>query len=64
MRRRRKKLNDQHALHDLFLQDDIKAETRRLVAQRREEHGNPIEEMMGALERLKAGQSAAIERQE
>ena len=26
MSRRRKKLNDQHAIHDLFLQDDIKAE--------------------------------------
>ena len=47
MRRRRKKLNDQHAIHDLFLQDDIKAETQRLVDQRREEHGNPIEDMMG-----------------
>ena len=58
MRRRRKKLNDQHAIHDLFLQDDIKAEARRLVAQRREEHGNPIEEMMGAsLNRLKAGEA-------
>ena len=62
-RRRRKKLNDQHAIHDLFLQDDIKAATRRLVAQRREEHGNPIEEMLGELERLKAGQPGAIESQ-
>ena len=64
MRRRRKKLNDQHAIHDLFLQDDIKAETRRLVAQRREEHGNPIEQMQAELERLKAGQSGPIERQQ
>ena len=63
MRRRRKKLNDQHAIHDLFLQDDIKAETRRLVAQRREEHGNPIEQMQDELTRLKAGQSGATKSQ-
>ena len=59
MGRRRKKLNDQHAIHDLFLQDDIKAEIRRLVAQRREEHGNPIEQMQAELARLKSGQSGA-----
>ena len=63
MRRRRKKLNDQHAIHDLFLQDDIKAETQRLVDQRREDQGNPIEDMMGELERLKAGATGTTERQ-
>ena len=63
MSRRRKKLNDQHAIHDLFLQDDIKAETRRLVAQRREEHGNPIEQMQDELTRLKAGEAGATKSQ-
>ena len=53
MRRRRKKLHDQHAIHDLFLQDDIKAEEARLIAQRSEEQGNPIADMMAQLEQMK-----------
>lgn len=54
MRRRRKKLQPQDAMRDLFLRDDIKAERARLVAQRAEEHGNPISDMLAELGRIRA----------
>ena len=63
MSRRRKKLNDQHAIHDLFLQDDLKAEEARLIAQRREEQGNPIADMMAQLEQMKRETGRAVERE-
>ena len=54
MRRRRKKLHAQDAMRDLFLQDDIKAERARIVAQRTEEQGNPIGDMLAELDRVRA----------
>ena len=53
MRRRRRKQQPQDAMRDLFLQENIKAEVARLDTQRREDHGNPIGQMMGELERLR-----------
>ena len=53
MRRRRRKQQPQDAMRDLFLQDDIKAEIARLDAQRREDHGDPIGQMMAELEQLR-----------
>ena len=54
MRRgRRKKLQPQDALRDLFLQDDIKVERARIVAQRAEEQENPIGDMLAELRRVR-----------
>ena len=54
MRRgRRKKLQRQDALRDLFLQDDIKAERARIVVQRAEEQGNPVGDMLAELRRVR-----------
>ena len=53
MRRRRRKQQPQDAMRDLFLRDDIKAEIARLDAQRREDHGDPIGQMMAELDRLR-----------
>ena len=60
-RRRRKKLQPQDAMRDLFLQDDIKAERARIVAQRAEEHGNPIGDMLAALRRVREERNPARE---
>ena len=58
MRRRRKKLQPQDAMRDLFLRDDIKAERARIVAQRAEEHGDPIGDMLAELGRIRAERAA------
>lgn len=58
MRRRRRKQQPQDAMRDLFLQDAIKAEIARLDAQRREDHGDPIGQMMAELDRLRQGTSS------
>ena len=56
--RRRRKQQQQDAMRDLFLRDDIKAEIARLDAQRREDHGDPIGQMMAELDRLRQPESS------
>ena len=51
-------------MRDLFLQDDIKAEIARLDAQRREDHGDPIGQMMAELDRLRQPESSGPQRRQ